>query len=67
MFDLFWTLAQDDPHSPDHNMPRQEYRRDEADSHPNQLANEAIGSQLADFIVDVTRHYRSVYESTDSK
>jgi hypothetical protein len=61
-FDFFGLLAEDDPASPDYNMLRAEYR-DGEDSHPNQMANEAIGPLFVDFIVDGVEEYRAVYES----
>lgn len=57
-FDLFGLLAEDDPAAPDRNMLRAEYREG-SDSHPNQKANEAIGPQFADFIVDAVQTYRA--------
>jgi hypothetical protein len=49
-FDLFGYLAEDNPASPDSNMLRAAYREGE-DSHPNQVANQAIGPLFADFIM----------------
>lgn len=56
-FDLFDTLAEDDPSAPDVNMLREAYREGE-DSHPNTLANETIGPRFADFIVTSVETYR---------
>lgn len=51
VFDLFDLLAEGDPAAPDHNMLRAEYRlEDRGDSHPNALANRAIGPLLAQFL-----------------
>lgn len=44
VFDFFSLLADEN------GVLRQEYRGDEWDSHPNRLANEAIGPRLVDFV-----------------
>jgi hypothetical protein len=49
-FDFFSYLADDQPDSPEFNMLRKEYR-DGTDSHPNRLANEVIGSQFVQFVI----------------
>lgn len=59
VFDLFDRLAEDDPSSPERNMLRQEYRPEqEGDSHPNALANETIGPQLFEFVIQKSETYR---------
>jgi len=58
VFDLFGALAEDDPAAPDFNMLRAAYR-DGPDSHPNRAANEAIGPQLAAFVIASIEHYRA--------
>lgn len=60
--DLFGLLAEDDPTAPDFNMLRAEYR-DGTDSHPNALANEAIGPLFADRIVEAVEAYRAEVET----
>ncbi len=44
VFDFFSLLADEN------DVPRQEYRGDEWDSHPNRLANETIGPRRVDFV-----------------
>lgn len=56
-FDFFDLLAEGDPAAPDFNMLQVAYREGE-DSHPNQLANQAIGPLFADFIVEAVQAYR---------
>ena len=52
VFDFFDALAEDDPASPEVNMLRAEYRPEAVgDSHPNELANQEVGPQFADFII----------------
>jgi len=51
-FNLFNLLA-----SPSDNMLRAEYRSDEWDAHPNELANQAIGPLFADFVDQAVRTY----------
>jgi len=51
-FDFFNHLAEGDPASPEYNMLRAEYREG-TDSHPNRMANEALGPLFVDFIIDV--------------
>ncbi len=58
-FDLFGALAEDDPTSPEANMLRADYRKDEVDSHPNETANREVGPRLADFIIRAAEHYRA--------
>lgn len=53
VFDFFSLLADAD------GTLRQEYRSDEWDSHPNQLANETIGPQLVDFVRRAIVDWRS--------
>ncbi len=50
-FDLFDLLADGD------DVLRAEYRMDEYDSHPNELANRTIGPLFADFIDQAVRSY----------
>jgi hypothetical protein len=52
VFDFFSLLAGTD------NVLRPEYRTDEWDSHPNQLANETIGPLLVSFLHDVIARWR---------
>jgi len=49
-FDFYSYLADDQPGSPEFNMLRKEYQ-DEADSHPNRLANETIGPEFVQFVI----------------
>jgi hypothetical protein len=51
-FNFFDLLA-----DPSDNMLRSEYRTDEWDAHPNELANQTIGPQFADFIDQAVRTY----------
>ena len=51
-FNLFNLLA-----DPSDNMLRAEYRTDESDAHPNELANQTIGPLFADFIDQAVRTY----------
>jgi hypothetical protein len=51
-FNFFDLLA-----DPSDNMLRAEYRTDEWDAHPNELANQTIGPQFADFIDQAVRTY----------
>jgi hypothetical protein len=51
-FDFFNLLA-----DPSDNMLRAEYRTDEWDAHPNELANQTIGPLFADFIDQAVRTY----------
>lgn len=57
VFDLFDRLAEGDPAAPDANMLREGYREGE-DSHPNVEANERIGPELAEFIIETVETYR---------
>jgi hypothetical protein len=61
-FDFFGLLAEDDTTAPDYNMLREAYRNGE-DSHPNAVANEAIGPLFVDFVIDAIETYRAVYRS----
>jgi hypothetical protein len=54
VFDFFGLLAGDD------NFLRAEYRTDEYDAHPNELANRTIGPLLVDFLDQTIRSYRGV-------
>jgi hypothetical protein len=60
-FDFFGHLAEDDPTAPDHNMLRAAYRPEGEDSHPNQLANEAVGPLFADFVMKAADAYKAIY------
>ena len=51
-FNFFDLLA-----DPSDNMLRAEYRIDEWDAHPNELANQTIGPLFADFIDEAARSY----------
>jgi hypothetical protein len=51
-FNFFDLLA-----DPSDNMLRAEYRTDEYDAHPNELANQTIGPLFADFIDQAVRTY----------
>ena len=53
-FNFFDLLA-----DPSTNMLRADYRADEYDAHPNELANQTIGSLFADFIDQPIRSYSS--------
>jgi len=53
-FDFFDHLAESDSDRPDYNMLRDSYREG-SDSHPNQMANERIGSLFVEFIIDAIR------------
>lgn len=50
-FDFFDLLAESDPAAPDANMLKAEYRQGR-DSHPNELANQAIGPLFVDFVIN---------------
>jgi hypothetical protein len=56
-FDLFDRLAEGNSQSPDFNMLRQDYREG-ADSHPTRIANEAIGPQFVDSVINAIGQYR---------
>lgn len=56
-YDLFDQLAERDPQRSDFNMLRQSYREG-GDSHPTRIANEAIGPQFADFVIDAIEQYK---------
>jgi hypothetical protein len=60
VFDLYSRLAEGDPAAPDYGMLREEFR-DGADSHPNRTANEVIGPQFADFIIDAILRHRAAH------
>ncbi|NLF01431.1 MAG: hypothetical protein GX601_10695 [Anaerolineales bacterium] len=57
-FDFFDQLAEADPQSPDVNTLRAEYRLPGTDSHPNQVANEAVGPAFVDFVIAAARAYQ---------
>jgi len=57
-FDLFDLLAEGNSSRPDFNMLCTTYRKGE-DSHPDQLANQTIGSLFADFIIEAVQTYRA--------
>ena len=57
-FDFFDNLAEDDPSSPEVNMLRAEYRPDGEDSHPNQVANAAVGPIFAKAVMNAALSYR---------
>ncbi|MBN1875871.1 MAG: hypothetical protein JXA33_16735 [Anaerolineae bacterium] len=57
-FDFFDHLAEDDPISPEVNMLRVAYRRETEDSHPNQIANEAVGPLFTEAVIQAARDYR---------
>jgi hypothetical protein len=56
-FDLFGYLAESDPAAADANRLSKAYRED-ADSHPNRLANETIGPLFVDFVSQAVQQYR---------
>ena len=58
-FDLFGALAEEDAASPEHGMLRAAYREG-TDSHPNQVANEAVGPLFVDFVIASAQSYRAV-------
>jgi hypothetical protein len=55
-FDFFDYLAESDPAAPDYSMLRADYR-DGDDSHPNQVANQTVGSIFAEFVIDAADSY----------
>ena len=59
VFDLYGSLAENDPAAADANMLRAEYR-DGSDSHPNRRANETLGPQFVEFIIHTIQSYRTV-------
>jgi len=56
-FDLFDRLAESNPQSPDANMLRQDYRQGN-DSHPTSAANEIVGPQFVEFIINAVEQYK---------
>lgn len=59
VFDLFGLWAEGDPAAPDYNMLRQEYRlQQQGDSHPNTLANQTVGPELARFVIQTVEARR---------
>jgi hypothetical protein len=56
-FDFYSYLADDQPSSPAFNMLRKEYQNG-TDSHPNRLANETIGPEFVQFVIQSIRIYR---------
>jgi hypothetical protein len=56
-FDLFDLLAESNPQAADANMLRQDYRVG-ADSHPTQTANEIVGPQFVEFIINAVEQYK---------
>ena len=56
-FDLSNYLAEDDPASPEVDMLKVTYRLEGEDSHPNQVANEAIGPLFAEAVMAAARDY----------
>lgn len=62
-FDLFDSLAEDDPTAPDRNMLREAYR-DGTDSHPNAMANEIIGPRFVDFVINAIHTYKAIWLRT---
>ncbi len=57
-FDFFDQLAEDDPSNSEVNMLRAEYRPEGEDSHPNQVANAAVGPIFAEAVMDAASSYR---------
>jgi hypothetical protein len=57
-FDFYSYLADDQPGSPEFNMLRKEYQ-DGTDSHPNRLANETIGSEFVQFVIQSIDSYQT--------
>jgi hypothetical protein len=57
VFDFFNQLVEQDPAAADYNMLRQAYRNG-IDSHPNELANQIVGPQFVDFVIEVIQRYR---------
>jgi hypothetical protein len=55
-FDFFNYLAEENSSLEDYNMLRAEYRN-EADSHPNQLANQTIGPLFVEFVIEKIQNY----------
>jgi hypothetical protein len=65
IFDLFNLLAENNPNSPDFNTLRSSYQRRGKrfwrkvwDSHPNQRANQAIGTELVKFLVETVNSFQ---------
>lgn len=56
VFDFFTLLAENDPSAADYNMLRADYRTAD-DSHPNQVANEALGPVFAEFVTSSIEAY----------
>lgn len=56
-FDLFDRLAESNPQAADANMLRQNYRVG-ADSHPTPTANEIIGAEFVEFIINAVEEYK---------
>jgi hypothetical protein len=56
-YDFYNSLAEEDPAHPDANMLREAYRNG-ADSHPNRLANQTLGPEFVDFILQAIENYR---------
>lgn len=56
-FDLFDQLAEGNSQRPDFNMLRQGYREG-VDSHPTRIANETIGPQFVDFVINAIEQYK---------
>jgi hypothetical protein len=59
VFDFYTLLAENDPAQPDYNMLRSAYREG-SDSHPTITANEVIGPQFVDFVMEKVEEYRSI-------
>jgi hypothetical protein len=61
-FDFYGYLAENDPASPDYNMLQKAYREG-SDSHPNQIANKAMGPLFTDFVIRAIQDYRAAVAS----
>jgi hypothetical protein len=57
--DFFDLLAESNPVAEDFNMLRADYREG-SDSHPNRIANEAIGPIFVDFVINSIQEYKAV-------
>ncbi len=56
-FDFFDALAENNPAVLDFNMLRESFRN-EADSHPNQLANQTIGPNFVEFVISAVAQFK---------
>jgi len=59
VFDLYGALAEGDSSLPDYNTLKAEYRRGGDDAHPNEVANQTMAPEIAQFVVESIQRYRS--------